>query len=144
MIGSNKMSVRFSKAQLDPDAGQRMEKNKGASPYFRLYIHGARSVPKGKDFDPNVSPVTQKFMASSLDEAQQWADAIQAAAEASAHEAMSTATAEGGAALSARAVKLLVIEGGTSGKDGASEVSCCCSSCCLRPPLITMFVLAID
>jgi hypothetical protein len=80
-------------------------------------------VQKGKDFDPDAAPQTLKLVAAAAEEAQQWASDINAASQSLADDAMSIGFQQGNATLLARAVKLLVIEGGTPGQAAPSGVS---------------------
>jgi hypothetical protein len=112
---------------VSPTKAKRQSKavlrNDKSAPTFAICVHGARSVLKGKAFDKDTAPQTQKLVAATAEEARQWASEINAAVQSLAHDAMSTDLQLGNAALSVRAVKLLVIEDGIPGQAAAAGVS---------------------
>ena len=118
-IGRAQNSSQTTKAKRQSKAVARNEK---ALPFFPIHVHGTRSVQKGSAFEKDTVPLTQKLVAATAEEAAHWANAINKATQSMAHDAMSLGLQTSNAQLSARAVKLLVIEGGTS-EAAASGVS---------------------
>ena len=119
VINSAHVSVQAAKAKRQSKAATRNDK---AVANYPLRVNGVRSIVMGKDFDTDTAPQTQKLNAATAKEARHWADVINTAVQSLAHDAMSLGFLAGNAAVSARAVKLLVIEGG-SGQANASKVS---------------------
>jgi hypothetical protein len=119
----NREPIGSAKAGKAKRQSKVVARNDKSAPLFHILVHGARSVPKGTDFDKDAAPQMQTLGAVTAEEAGKWVSAINAATQSLAHDVMASCLKPGNAALSARAVKLLVIEGGAPGHDAPVGVS---------------------